>query len=184
MDSSEDRGLEQHSSLEGRKQRPQRGAVDGLDEQDIACRRETDCLPKQRRGKGEKLFTKLMNLGANSMATDIFCRNTQVLMILTRDASYNGICYTQPRVIADELGMDVTATRKNLKTLQANGFIRRLTTKSGGTGYLLNPHYFAIGDSRSEAIALRMWSRGIEPEPDDVRKILRRIADRSKPRAD
>ena len=174
MDSSEDSRQQQVTDrdLDTRGNATQSGAVEPDSEANLPR-----SSGKKRRGKGEKKFLKVLDLGSHRMSSmPSLCRTSHVLFHLMRISSYGGVCYTTPTVIAKELRMEVTSVRRSLRALEADGAIKRKPTRCGGSCFVLNPLWYQAGDSDDEARSISIWA-------DDARKIIERIANKP-PRAD
>lgn len=100
----------------------------------------------------------MFTLGAHRMTgSSLFNRAARVFLLLVRDAGYGSRCYTNARLIADELGLDPANVRKIIAALEDEQMLMRFDGPS--PYYLLNPYYVMAGDEQSEEIARAIWSR-------------------------
>ena len=93
------------------------------------------------------------------MGTDLFCVNTQILMLLLRDSGYAGRYYGSTLMIAKELGKDMRDIRKRIKAMEDRGMLYRMETDTGSSFIQMNPHYFMAGGQEDEDIAKKVWAR-------------------------
>lgn len=103
------------------------------------------------------------------------CKLTKAIAVLMRDATYRGICFMSPAIMAAEIGVDDEYARKLLKKVEDCGFALKIRTKTGGY-YLLNPHYSFAGSPEEERIARAVWARERTKRLESARRKTKRPA--------
>lgn len=118
----------------------------------------TGAPAKSYRRGSRKEFSKLYDLGAHAMLEMPVCKLTKAMAVLMRDATYRGICFMTPAIMASEIEVDEEYARKLLKKVEDCGFAMKIKTATSSY-YLLNPHYCFAGSAEEERIARAVWAR-------------------------